>query len=243
MVFIVSRGLRSAAPDVPDRQQMAFARFSCRDIVTETCQVTTSLPMKDVCHSSSSPRAYRAHLRITAGGDGVLYAVHGVTSQISAVVNSVPIHLYGVTGAVCLLEVGPETTTAPATCSVTSRGLRRGAWCRRYGKHCAFIPSVLPNEETEPYRITRVENREYVCVMEDSGKGSRQATRDALLVAGGYSKCKYFNSVYLFGMKMNRWSEGPSVSQFRPMQAPPCRYESLVSFLVTCSKLVACSYS
>ncbi|GBP98335.1 hypothetical protein EVAR_58241_1 [Eumeta japonica] len=60
------------------------------------------------------------------------------------------------------------------------------------------------------------ENREYVCVMEDSGKGWRQATRDALLVAGGYSKCKYFNSVYLFGMKMNRWSEGPSVSQFRP---------------------------
>ncbi|GBP67564.1 hypothetical protein EVAR_98618_1 [Eumeta japonica] len=60
------------------------------------------------------------------------------------------------------------------------------------------------------------ENREYVCVMEDSGKGSRRATRDALHVAGGYSKCKYFNSVYLFGMKMNRWSEGPSVSQFRP---------------------------
>ncbi|GBP67569.1 hypothetical protein EVAR_98623_1 [Eumeta japonica] len=71
-------------------------------------------------------------------------------------------------------------------------GLRRGASCRRW------------------------ENREYVCVMEDSGKGSRQATRDALLVAGGYSKCKYFNSVYLFDMKMNRWSEGPSVSQFRP---------------------------
>ncbi|GBP98344.1 hypothetical protein EVAR_58250_1 [Eumeta japonica] len=39
---------------------------------------------------SSPPRACRAHLRITAGGDGVLYAVHGVTSQISAVVNSVP---------------------------------------------------------------------------------------------------------------------------------------------------------
>ncbi|GBP67606.1 hypothetical protein EVAR_98660_1 [Eumeta japonica] len=76
----------------------------------------------------------RAHLRITAGGDGVLYAVHGVTSQISAVVNSVPIHLYGVTGAVCLLEVGPETTTAPATCSITSRGLRRGASCRRHGE-------------------------------------------------------------------------------------------------------------
>ncbi|GBP89057.1 hypothetical protein EVAR_61721_1 [Eumeta japonica] len=170
---------------------------------------------ESVCHSSSS-RAYRAHLRITAG-DGVLYAVHGVTSQISAVVNSVPIHLYGVTGAVCLLEVGPETTTAPATCSVTSRG--RGAWCRRYVVGSRLRLSTLTVDLFSVWdqgsRLTW-ENREYICVMEDSGKGSRQATRDALLVAGGYSKCKYFNSVYLFGMKMNRWSEGPSVSQFRP---------------------------
>ncbi|GBP86538.1 hypothetical protein EVAR_69058_1 [Eumeta japonica] len=205
-----------------------------RDIVTETCQVTTSLPMKDVCHSSSSPRACRAHLRITAGGDGVLYAVHGVTSQISAVVNSV--RYICTVLQVCLLEVGPETTTAPATCSVTSRGLRRGASCRRHDGDVitnSLSPLLLDICDSNPCAFcfgfegtgkfslwgTGADNDGksgiYMC-MEDSGKGSRQATRDALLVAGGYSKCKYFNSVYLFGMKMNRWSEGPSVSQFRP---------------------------